>query len=121
MWSIRRRVIRMVMEASLDSFPKEFGAFLRAENKVIFEIAILPGTIQGDSHTIFQLYNKPIDFSIVGTIHSHPSGVISPSDADLHMFSNSGPIHIIVGYPFKEYSFIAFNRKGEAEKIEVIG
>ncbi|EQD31723.1 hypothetical protein B2A_13730, partial [mine drainage metagenome] len=80
MWSIRRRVIRMVMEASRDSLPKEFGAFLRAEKKVIYEIAILPGTIQGDSHTIFQIYNKPIDFSMVGSIHSHPSGVISPSD-----------------------------------------
>ena len=52
----------MIMEASKDSYPREFGAFLRAENNVIYEIAILPGTVQGDHHTIFQLYSKPIDF-----------------------------------------------------------
>lgn len=110
----------MIMEASLDTYPKEFGAFLRAEGDIIYEIAILPGTIQGDRHTIFQLYNKPIDFSLVGSVHSHPSGVPLPSDADLHMFSNSGSIHIIVGYPYGLNNFQAYNRKGQPVPLEII-
>lgn len=108
------------MEASLDSYPKEFGAFLRAEKEVIYEITILPGTIQGDHHTIFQLYNKPIDFSIVGTAHSHPSGVPIPSDADRSMFSNTGPIHIIVGYPYGINNFVAYDRSANPVQLKVI-
>ncbi len=110
----------MVMEASLDSYPKEFGAFMKAENNVIYEIAILPGTVQGDHHTLFYLYNKPIDFSIVGSVHSHPSGVPLPSDADLAMFSNTGPIHIIVGYPYGLNNFRAYDRSGKPVEIRVI-
>jgi proteasome lid subunit RPN8/RPN11 len=117
MWSIRLRTLKMVMEASRDSYPMEFGAFLKAEKEIIYEIVILPGTIQGDHHTIFQLYNKPIDFSIVGSIHSHPSGVALPSDADVNMFSNTGSIHIIVANPYRISDYQAFNRK--AEKIDL--
>jgi proteasome lid subunit RPN8/RPN11 len=110
----------MIMEASRDSMTKEFGAYLRAEKNVIYEIAILPGTIQGDKHTIFQTYNKPIDFSIVGSVHSHPSGVTLPSDADIHMFQNSGPIHLIVGYPFRLSDYSAYNQDGMKTDIKII-
>ncbi len=110
----------MIMEASKDSMPKEFGAYLRAEKNIIYEISILPGTIQGDRHTIFQTYNKPIDFSIVGSVHSHPSGVTLPSDADVHMFQNSGPIHIIVGYPFGMDDYSAYNQSAQKIKVNVI-
>lgn len=120
MWSIRQRTLRLILEVSLDSYPKEFGAFLRAEKEVIYEIAILPGTVQGDHHTLFTLYNKPIDFSMVGTAHSHPSGVTLPSDADRNMFSNTGPIHIIVGYPYGLTNFTAYNRSGKEVEINVI-
>lgn len=120
MWSIRKRILRMIMEASMDSYPNEFGALLRAEDEIIYEIALMPGTVQGDHHTIFMLYNKPIDFSLVGSVHSHPSGVIEPSDADLHMFSNSGPVHIIVGFPYLLENFQAYNRSGRKIEIKVI-
>lgn len=104
----------------MDSYPNEFGALLRAEDKLIYEIAIMPGTIGGDHHTIFQLYNKPIDFSIVGSVHSHPSGVIEPSDADLNMFSNSGPVHIIVGFPYLLENFSAYDRQGRKMDLKVV-
>ncbi|MEM0158133.1 MAG: Mov34/MPN/PAD-1 family protein [Thermoplasmataceae archaeon] len=120
MWSIRSKVLRMVMEASKDSYPLEFGAFMRADGDLIYEIAILPGTIQGDRHTMFFMYMKPIDFSLVGTIHSHPSGVPVPSEADLSMFSNTGAIHIIVAHPYGIGDFAAYNRKGERIDIRVV-
>lgn len=110
----------MVMEASMDSYPNEFGALLRAEDNIIYEIALMPGTIQGDHHTIFQLYNKPIDFSLVGSVHSHPSGSTQPSDADRHMFSNSGPVHIIVAFPYMLENFAAYDRSGKKIDIKVI-
>ncbi len=108
------------MEASKDSYPNEFGAFLKAEEGVIYEIALLPGTISGNVHVIFPQYSIPIDFNYVGSVHSHPSGNTRPSDADLHMFSNTGPLHIIVGYPYSLESYSAYNRNGNPEKIKVI-
>ncbi len=120
MWLIRKRVMMMIMEASKDSYPKEFGAFLRAHDNIIYEIALLPGTIQGSVHVIFPMYSIPLDFTYVGSVHSHPSGVTLPSDEDLHMFSNTGPIHIIVGYPYNMNNYAAYDRKGNPVKLEVI-
>ncbi|MCL5803879.1 MAG: Mov34/MPN/PAD-1 family protein [Candidatus Thermoplasmatota archaeon] len=111
----------MIMEASKSSLPNEFGAFLRAENGVIYEIAMLPGTIQGKTHTSFILYNRPIDFQIVGSVHSHPSGNTRPSDADISMFSNTGQIHIITGYPYRLTDFSAYNRKSEKIDLRILG
>ena len=110
----------MIMEASKSSLPNEFGAFLRAQYGVIYEIAMLPGTIQGQSHTIFWMYNKPIDFELVGSVHSHPSGVTRPSEEDLHMFSSTGDIHIITGYPYRITDFSAYNRKGEKIDLKIL-
>ena len=110
----------MIMEASKDSYPKEFGALLRAENHIIYEIALIPGTISGNVHVIFQSYAIPIDCSYVGSVHSHPSGNTHPSDADLHMFSNTGPVHIIVGYPYNLTNYSAYTRNGDPLKLELI-
>ena len=110
----------MIMEASKDSYPHEFGAFLRAKFGVIYEIVMLPGTISGGSSVVFQLMMKPIDFSIVGSVHSHPSGVPLPSEADVNMFSRTGDVHIIVAYPFTMHSWKAYNREGEEIEVKVI-
>jgi proteasome lid subunit RPN8/RPN11 len=46
--------------------------------------------------------------------------VTLPSDEDKHMFSNSGDIHIIVGYPYEIDHFTAYNRKSEPIPLRVI-
>ncbi len=120
MWSIKRNTLQMVLEASKDSYPREFGALLRAQEEVIYEIALVPGTIQSERYTMFYMYNRPIDFSYVGSVHSHPSGVRLPSDADLRMFSLMGPVHIIVGYPFGIHDYTGYNRKGDQIEIELL-
>ncbi|WP_236689068.1 Mov34/MPN/PAD-1 family protein [Acidiplasma aeolicum] len=66
------------------------------------------------------MYSIPIDFSYVGSVHSHPSGNTRPSDADLHMFSNTGQIHIIVGYPYDLKNYSAYNRAGTPVKLDII-
>jgi len=78
--SIRKRTLKMILEASKSSYPDEFGAFLRAEKGVIRELILLPGTVSGHSHASFKMYMLPIDFTIVGTVHSHPSGACHPSE-----------------------------------------
>jgi len=60
----------------------------------------------------------PMDFSIVGTVHSHPSGNISPSNVDLNHFF--GRILMIVGYPFEGERCVAvYDSNGEKLPLEI--
>ena len=117
---IRKGVIELIMESSKDSLPNEFAALLKQKNGVIFEIALLPGTISGQRSAIMQIFLRPIDLNYVGTAHSHPSGAILPSDEDKSLFSKFGNVHIIVGYPFNTQSWRAFNNEGLEIKVEMI-
>lgn len=119
-YGIRRKTLRMVLEASRDTYPREFAAVLRAEEGVITELLLLPGTISGDVHAIFQLHMLPIDFTAVGTIHSHPSGNYSPSEADRNLFSHFGRIHIITGHPYTEDTWRAYDHMGNPRPLEVV-
>jgi proteasome lid subunit RPN8/RPN11 len=117
---IKKKALQMILESAKSSYPNEFGSLLRAEEGEISELILLPGTISGNSQAIFQLYMRPIDFSIVGSAHSHPSGNYNPSEADLDFFRRTGSVHIIVGYPFTIRTWAAYNVLGERIKLEVL-
>jgi proteasome lid subunit RPN8/RPN11 len=55
-----------------------------------------------------------------GTVHSHPSGNYRPSGADLEFFRKMGDTHIIIGYPYTETTWQAYNRAGEPIKLEIV-
>jgi len=63
---------------------------------------------------------QPIDFNIVGTVHSHPSFSAHPSDADLQLFRKHGKIHIIAAAPYDKTSWLAYNHNGEELDLKVI-
>jgi len=122
-WNITKQCLQLILEASKSSYPKEFGGLLRVDDilkNTIVEVVLLPGTIAGDSHALFQLHMKPIDFSIVGTVHSHPSPNMHPSQADIQFFQKSGRIHIIAAQPYTPQSWAAYNRDGAPARINVV-
>jgi proteasome lid subunit RPN8/RPN11 len=122
-WKIRRSCLKLILECAKSSYPNEFGGLLRVDidlKDVVSELVVLPGTISGDSHAIFKLHMLPIDFTIVGTVHSHPSFSPNPSDADLHLFRKHGKVHIIVANPFLESSWKAYDYKGNILEMIVI-
>lgn len=110
----------MILEASRDMHPLEFGAILRADQGTITELLLLPGTVSGERHAIFQMHMLPPDFDVVGTVHSHPNGVCEPSDEDLALFSNFGGIHLIVGAPYDESSWAAWTNRGQRVPLKVV-
>ncbi len=118
--SIRRDTLEMILEAARDSHPNEFGALLRGEEGVISELLLVPGTIGGDSHAIFRLHMMPIDFSVVGTVHSHPGPVARPSPEDMEFFQRLGYVHIIAAYPYDRTSWRAWDRQGRSYPLEVV-
>lgn len=123
-WKITRKCLELIFESSKSNYPQEFGALLRVDRvdkNMIIEVVLLPGTISGDSHAIFHLHMLPIDYSIVGTVHSHPSSIARPSDADLDLFSHFGKIHIIVGVSaYGNVSWQAYDYAGRGVVIEII-
>ncbi len=119
-FGIKRATLKMAMEVAKDTYPKEFAAMMRAMDGVITELLFLPGTIGADRSATIPLYMEPIDFSIVGSLHSHPSPYPIPSKADLAMFSRTGDVHIIVAYPYTMDSWKAYNRDGKEIELEVI-
>lgn len=119
-WRIKKRCLKMILESSKSTYPSEFGALLRARGNLITEVILLPGTIEGESHAIFNFAMLPIDYSIVGTVHSHPSHNPTPSDADLQLFSKRGKIHIIVAMPFDESSWRGYDGRGNPVDVEVV-
>jgi hypothetical protein len=65
------------------------------------------------------LYMLPADLTVVGTVHSHPSGALHPSDADLQLFRSWGRRHIILGAPYGPGSWRAYDGNGEETRLEV--
>ena len=122
-WKIARNCLDLILECAKSEYPNEFGGFLRVdadEKDTITEIVILPGTISGDSHAIFRMNMLPIDFAIVGTVHSHPSYSARPSGADLQLFQKHGKIHIISAKPFDEFSWKTYDYMGRETEIDII-
>ncbi len=119
-YAVLRSVISMIMASAKDSHPKEFACAMRGKDGVITELILVPGTISGGSSAILRLHMLPIDFSIVGIAHSHPSMHPQPSDADLNLFSRYGSTHIIAHYPYKKDCWKAYSRSGNEIKLEVL-
>lgn len=119
--SITRRALTSALASGRSSYPNEFGGVLRADPPgVISELLLLPGTTSGRRHANFQLYMLPADLTVVGTVHSHPSGALHPSDADLRLFRNWGRRHIILGSPFGPGSWRAYDHNGEETRLIVL-
>lgn len=122
-WKIKRDCLTLILECAKANDPREFGGLLRRdaqEKDTITEVVLLPGTVSGDSHAIFQLHMLPIDFSIAGTVHSHPSSIPLPSDADLHLFGKFGKIHMIVARPYTEFSWKAYDYNGKEREVIIV-
>jgi len=59
-----------------------------------------------------------MDFSIIGTAHSHPSGSLKPSVEDQN--HSIGKIIVIVAFPYQGKESVAvYNREGEKISLEV--
>lgn len=120
--AITRRCLDSALACASSSFPNEFGGILRSDPPgIISELLLLPGTTVGRRHANFQLQMLPVDLGVAGTVHSHPSGALHPSEADLTLFRRWGRRHIILGRPFTEGSWRAYDGNGREISLSVVG
>jgi len=107
--------LEFILEAARSLHPREFTAKIRQDDDgVITEVIVLPGSTYGDGFGRYLTSMVPIDRSIVGSVHSHPSNNFSPSQTDVRSFGKSGRIHLIVRYPYAGLNDVAaYDNKGE--------
>ncbi len=116
---IAREALKFALEVSASSHPKEFAGMLYETDNVITHVDV-PITQSSNVSAVMDLFMLPVNPHLVGTIHSHPSGVLTPSDADIKMFMQGGPCHIIVGHPYDFYSWMCYDRSGNTRTLEVL-
>jgi proteasome lid subunit RPN8/RPN11 len=116
---IAKDTLQFILEASRSSFPSEFAGLLQAEEDVITEVLILPGTESSRMSALIRLYMLP-NMQVVGSAHSHPSADLRPSGPDVQFFSRTGDYHIIAGPPFDENSWTCYDAAGERRRLPVL-
>jgi proteasome lid subunit RPN8/RPN11 len=118
--SIPGGLLEAIFEAAKRLYPREVILLLKGKRArdevVVSDFVVPPLATYGHGFSSMRTHMLPVDFSIVGTVHSHPSGNLTPSSADFnHQF---GSILVIVAYPFRdEGNLAAYNRA--AEKLSV--
>lgn len=120
--SISQELLQTVFEGAKSLYPRETILLLRGKKKkdliAVTELVVPPLANYGRGFANIPLHMLPMDFSIVGTAHSHPSGNITPSNTDLNHFF--GPVLMIVGFPFtNEKNVGVYNRNGERLLLQV--
>ncbi|MBU7016885.1 MAG: Mov34/MPN/PAD-1 family protein [Theionarchaea archaeon] len=117
---IEGETLQFILQACRSTHPDEFAGFLREAKGIITEVLLAPGTIFGREGSIINRWMLPLDSSICGTVHSHPSPNNTPSLSDLRFFSTFGKYHAIVGFPYSELSIQFYNRKGNNLPYKVV-
>jgi len=120
--SVPRELLETILEGAKQLYPRESFLLIRGKKSkgviCVSDTVVAPFAIHGKGFASFSSYMLPMDFSIVGTVHSHPSGNMEPSDVDLnHMF---GRVVMIVGYPFEsEQNAAVYDSNGEKLSLVV--
>jgi proteasome lid subunit RPN8/RPN11 len=102
--------------------PREAILLLRGsvdKDGITLEEHLLPPFAStGRDFAQFSSHMLPIDFSIVGTLHSHPSGSPMPSPTDLNRLY--GRIMVIVAHPYTRDRVAVYNKRGERVTLEIL-
>ena len=117
---IRQGLLDLLLEMGRDAHPKEFVAVLTERDDLIEEVNLLPGTVTGGDSASLLFDMMPLSTHIAGSCHSHPNGVLQPSDADIRFFPRTGRFHIIIGYPYHQDNWRCFTADGRPFCMAVV-
>ncbi len=117
---IRQDLLTLLLQMGRENHPNEFVALIRERDGVMEEVNLLPGTIAGEDSASLFYDMMPLDCHLAGSVHSHPNGVLRPSNADVNFFPRTGRFHLIIGYPYGKRNWQCFRANGEPCELEVI-
>ncbi|MFC4986411.1 MULTISPECIES: Mov34/MPN/PAD-1 family protein [Saliphagus] len=126
---IAEETLDFALESAGESHPDEYMGLLRAseasrlgldrEGLVVTDVLVIPGTETNSVSATVRTSQVPNDVNAVGSVHSHPNGVLEPSVEDLASFGR-GSVHLILGAPYRNHDWQAFDSAGEPRDLEVI-
>jgi proteasome lid subunit RPN8/RPN11 len=121
--SMSIELLDSIFEGARRLYPKEVFLLLRGKRVKdrisVTDLVVPPLAVYGYGFANLPFHMLPADFSIIGTVHSHPSGNISPSNVDINHFY--GRILMIVGYPFKDRQNVAvYDSKGQIVSMQLL-
>lgn len=126
---IAEQALDFAREAAEDTHPNEYMGLLRGESAsnlgldrngtVITDVLVIPGTTSNPVSATVKTNMIPNDMTASGSIHSHPNGVLRPSDTDLQSF-HKGKVHIIMGAPYGPTDWRAFDQDGNPRDLDVL-
>ncbi len=119
---IPKDILETIYAGAKQLYPRESFLLLRGKKSKgtikITDLVLAPFAVHGNGFAHFNPYMFSGDYSLVGTVHSHPSGNISPSHVDMNYFF--GRILMIVGYPFEAQNCVAvYDSNAERLPVEV--
>ena len=117
---IPSNILDAIYAGAKELYPRESFLLLRGKKSKgvisVTDLVLAPFAAHEEGAVHFNPYMFAGDFSLVGTVHSHPSGNISPSDTDLNYFF--GRILMIVGHPYEgKGCVVAYDSNGDKVPI----
>lgn len=116
---ILEEVFADIQELARGAYPREFVAFLdgtvrKVDGRSVAFVEGLSIVMYEANHysTSFNMHDLPTLHGAVGTVHSHPSGSIRPSRADIGLFGRFGWCHLIIGSPYLPQTAQAYDKYG---------
>ena len=126
---IAEGALEFALSASAEAHPNEYMGLLRGEDAhaldldqdgtVLTDVLVIPGTETNPVSATVKTNMVPNDLRAAGSVHSHPNGVLRPSDADLGTFGRN-EVHIIIGAPYGRDDWQAFDREGDPIELPVL-
>jgi len=120
---IKRPLLEAMLDFAREQHPHEVVMLLRGradrDGISVEDFLVPPLAVAGRRFAEFPIHILPIDFSIVGTAHSHPSGALKPSIGDLYNFYSR--VMVILAPPYDSMRAAAFNARGEQVPLRVLG
>ena len=120
--SIPRELLETILEGAKQLYPRESFLLLRGKKSKgvisVSDLVVAPFAVHGNGFASYSPHMLPMDFSIVSTVHSHPSGNTKPSHVDLNYMM--GRVLMIVGYPYADERCVAvYDSNGEKLVLQV--
>ena len=119
---VERGLLGEMLMFAKERHPKEAVLMLRGkvskESITITDYLFPPYATTNSVSASYPIHMLPIDFSIVGTAHSHPSGSLQLSTQDMNNIY--GRISVVMGFPYEIEDVAAYNKQAENVIITVI-
>jgi proteasome lid subunit RPN8/RPN11 len=126
---IAEGALEFALSASADAHPDEYMGLLRGEDAgklgldkagtVFTDVLVIPGTETNPVSATVKTSMVPNDLRAAGSVHSHPNGVLRPSNEDLGTFGRN-QVHIIIGAPYGRTDWQAYDRDGQPIDLPVL-